>query len=428
MTREGRYHRTCCGLRRRFQVNAIPEESNNLDFWDLTKVVFRRWKISLPLLLLSILATGAIAATAKPDYIEDSYIQLVPLSTGVQNNANSALSNPYSALGLNTMGQAVIYAVQDQAFLDALKAEGHTTNFTLTMTYPNPIVTVEVVGTTAADTVATTQLVVKKFEDSSRALQKAYGVKDQDLITTQRLDQSDNVKPSGGKVKRAIIAVAAAGFLMTCGVTVGVDAVSRRRARRKRDAEDKINPLAIELALARADAVPAPTNGEGHDLRPKIPVVRIEPVIPAARAEPVLPRIEPFVAPLPAEPPTTPITLPTVPPAGATPTAGSTGTTNGTSGATPGTTPSATPTSPAAPAEATQAIEAAVNHHTRPSTSKPPRVLKAGTYRSINANSDQEADPARVPGDSVTPTKAVPPDVTIVIPPEWAAGENGKRH
>ena len=60
-------------------MNAIPEESNNLDFWDLTKVVFRRWKISLPLLLLSIVATGAIAATAKPDYIEDSYIQLAAI-------------------------------------------------------------------------------------------------------------------------------------------------------------------------------------------------------------------------------------------------------------------------------------------------------------------------------------------------------------
>ena len=382
-------------------MNAIPEESTRLDFWDLTKVVFRRWKISLPLLLLSIAATGAVAATAKPDYTETTYIQLVPLSTGVQNSSNSTLSNPLGAGGLNAMGQAVIYATQDQGFLDALKAAGHTTTFTLTMTYPNPIVTIEVDGKTAADTVETTHLVVKKFQDSALAMQKAYAVKDQDLITTQRLDQTDNVKPSGGKVKRAIIAVAAAGFLLTSGVTIAIDAMARRRARRRRDAEGEINPLAIELALARADAA-APTNGDAGELpMPKIPAVRIDPVVPTQSAPATLrvesaPRTEPVVPVIPSQP----------------------------------TAPTATPSAPAASPESTQPIEAAVNQLSRPGVNKPPRGLKAGTYRSINAG-EHDGDPAHVPADhTAAHTGAVPADVTIVLPPEWAAGENGngKRH
>ncbi len=403
MARQGRYHRTCRGSDGVSTVNAIPEKSTRLDFWDLTKVVFRRWKISLPLLILSIAATGAIAATAKPDYTETTYIQLVPLSTGVQNSANSALTNPLSAGGLNAMGQAVIYATQDQGFLDSLKAAGHTTNFTLTMTYPNPIVTIEVDGKTEADTVETAHLVVRKFQDSALAMQKAYGVKDQDLITTQRLDQTDNVKPSGGKVKRAIIAVAAAGFLLTSGLTIAIDAIARRRTRRRREAEDKINPLAIELALARADAVPAPTNGDRGDLLPKIPAVRIEPVVPAQSAPPaphveLAPRVEIPAQAAPVEPVTTQIQ------------------------------PTATPSDPAAPAESTQPIEAAGGHFTRPTVNKPSRGLKAGTYRSINASSEHEADPAHVPADAQGQAVSVPPDVTVVLPPEWAAGENGKRH
>ena len=313
-------------------MNAIPEESKRLDFWDLTKVIFRRWKISLPLLLLSIAGTAAVAVTAKPDYTETAYIQLVPLSTGVQNNATtSALTNPLAVNGMNSLGQAIIYATQDQGFQDSLKAAGHTTSFTLTLTYPDPIVTIEVVGKTAADTVTTTQLVVQHFQDNARAMQKKFGVKDQDMVATERLDQSDNVKPSGGKVKRAIIAVAAVGLLLTGGITVLVDALGKRRARRQREQEGKINPLAIELALARAESVPGPTNGGAADLLPKIPAARIEPVVPK-QSEPVA---EPVAGPAVAD-----------------------------SGAAPSFDPAAT-----------QVV--------RPAANKPARVLKAGTYRSI---------------------------------------------
>jgi hypothetical protein len=298
------------------------------------------------------------------------------------------------------MGQAVIFATEDQAFLDSLKAAGHTTSFTLTMTYPNPIVTIEVVGSTAADTVTTTQMVLKRFEDTARSLQKAYGVKDQDLITTQRLDQSDNVKPAGGKVKRAIIAVAAVGMMVTCGVTILVDAISRRRARRRREQEDKINPLAIELALAHPDALPAPTNGHAADQLPKIPATRLESVVPKA-SDPGVTQ----VMRLPTQKSAAQIVEPV-----------------------PTAEPGESPGTRDAPAEP---LESPVSQLGLPVTGKPPRVLKAGTYRSINAagnGADHEADPAHVPADVQSPAVSVPPDVTIVLPPKWTAGENGKRH
>ena len=61
---------------------------------------------------------------------------------------NASMRNPWNQLGLTTLGQASIYVTQDQGFLDSLKASKHTDTFTLTMTNPNPIVTVEVVGST----------------------------------------------------------------------------------------------------------------------------------------------------------------------------------------------------------------------------------------------------------------------------------------
>jgi hypothetical protein len=205
-----------------------------MDFWDLTKLIFRRWPISLPILLLSIGATALTAKTVKPDYVMTSYVQLIPpYSPGNAESPNAALRNPWNSLGLNTLGQAAIYATQDQKFVAQLKAAGHTTNFVLTLTYPDPIITVQVVGPTPTDAITTTGLVAGKLETTARSLQKQYGVQDQNMILTQRLDQGQNVTVSGGKVKRAIVAVAGVGLMLTAGVTILFDVLLRRRARRR---------------------------------------------------------------------------------------------------------------------------------------------------------------------------------------------------
>jgi hypothetical protein len=253
-----------------------------LDFWDLTVVIFRRWKVSLPLLLLAIGATTYVALTAKPDYAMTSYVQLIPPRVALgptDNPTTAALRNPWNQLGLNTLGQASIYATQDQKFLDLLKAEKHTDNFTLTMTYPNPIVTVEVIGSGPADARETTQLVIDRLRASVESLQRGAGVSDQDMIATQRLDQGLNLLPSRSKVKRAILAVAAAGLVMTAGGTVAFDALARRRSRKRREREQAKR----EQAGSPPDETTpetAPANGVEVPSPPKVPVPRTPP--PAA--------------------------------------------------------------------------------------------------------------------------------------------------
>jgi hypothetical protein len=218
-------------------------------------LIFRRWKIALPLLLLAIGGTVFVAFTAKPDYAMTSYVQLIPAKIGATDNPNVTLRNPWNQLGLNTLGQAAIYATQDQGFLEQLKKTNHTDNFTLTMTYPNPIVTVEVVGTTPSDARDTTELVVNRLRAAAESLQRNAGVGDADIIATQRLDAGANLLPSRSKQKRAILAVAAAGLIITAGGTVGIDAILRRRARKRLEGEGAASdesPSAPETATAAA--------------------------------------------------------------------------------------------------------------------------------------------------------------------------------
>jgi hypothetical protein len=277
-----------------------------VDFWDLTALIFRRWRISLPLLLLSIGATLYIGLTAEPDYTMTSYVQLIPAKAlPTDDPASASLRNPWNQLGLSTLGQASIYATQDQEFLDALKAGGHTENFTLTLTYPDPIVTVEVVGKTRADARETTQLVIDRLQRSAASLQKGSAVRDPDMIATQRLDQGQNLLPSRSKVKRAILAVAAAGLVLTAGGTVGFDALARRRARLRVEREsasaERADSPEVSATSKIAAVGSAPGAGPSGSGPPALRQIRAAPPAAAERTAIVVQRTARLVKRPPAE-------------------------------------------------------------------------------------------------------------------------------
>ncbi|MDT5033565.1 MAG: hypothetical protein QOC94_3736 [Actinoplanes sp.] len=374
-----------------------------MDFWDLTVVIFRRWKVSLPFFLLAVGATALVAFTVKPDYTMTSYIQFIPAKIAASDDAvNASMRNPWNQLGLDTLGQASIYTTQDQSFLDSLKAGKHTDNFTLTITYPNPIVTVEVVGKTPADARQTTELIISRLRASAQALQEQSGVQRRDIIPTQRLDQGQNVVASGGKVKRALAAVAAAGLLLTAGGAVGFDALARRRARKREELEreereraaseqdepERGEPPAERAAPAAANgrATPATANPRGNAAGANgkpAPASAKAPVISGDRgsASPVQPTV--------------------VPPQ-----------------------PAGTPQVPAQRAPSTAGAErTAIVIKRTAKVVKHPSVDKAATYRSTNAqNEDGDADDT--PETNVDAEDAAS-DVRVVLQPTWVGGENG---
>lgn len=340
-------------------------------------VIFRRWKVSLPLLLLAVGATAFIAVTAKPDYTMTSYVQLIPAKVAPTDDPISAsVRNPWNQLGLNTIAQAAIYSTQDQKFLDSLKAAKHTENFTLTMNYPNPIVTVQVVAPTSADARLTTDLVVTRLRDSVQSLQKQAGVQDQDIIATQRLDQGENLEAAGGKVKRAVVAVAAAGLLVMAGGALAFDALARRRSRRRHEREE-------------AESLPQETAATGT-------INGTEPKLSAAPDEPA------------AEPQSS---LETIAENGAARPVSGAGAVRSTARA--GTVIVVRPTA------------SVVKRSSPIKSARPP---EAATYVSMNAQGKaDDADHNPVMPATNGDAAVMSADVQVVLQPKWVDGKNGKR-
>ena len=64
-----------------------------MDFWDITKLLVRRWMVAVPLLLLSAGITGVTVSQVKPDYVATAYVQLVPPAAIKVTNPEQAMES-----------------------------------------------------------------------------------------------------------------------------------------------------------------------------------------------------------------------------------------------------------------------------------------------------------------------------------------------
>ncbi|WP_127500642.1 hypothetical protein [Actinoplanes solisilvae] len=237
-----------------------------MDFWDATKVMFRRWYLTLPLLLLTAAGTGYTATAIEADYVLTSYVQLIPSQTALpEEEARKYPVNPWNQLGLEALTQAANYSTVDAVFLERLEKDGYSTNVKITTGDPVAGATFEVIGKTQEQATLTTDALIKRYTESTRALQAQYRVRPQDMITVQRLDQGENLERPGGKVKRAIIAVFGTGVLFTAALTIGVDAWLRRRKRKVATPEPQAAEKATGLATAVAKQGRVFNGNQGRD-------------------------------------------------------------------------------------------------------------------------------------------------------------------
>jgi capsular polysaccharide biosynthesis protein len=239
-----------------------------VDFWDITKLLARRWMIVLPLLALSAGLVVAAMSRVQPDYVGTAYVQLVPPVSGQTKpgGATADQRNPWIGLGLQTIGNAAIVTVTDVSFADQLHANGFSDSYTVTMAQSSPLITFEVVGKSPEQARRTAEQLIDRFDKSVGDLQTSYGVSKTDSITSRRLDIGTNVKKSTSKVKRALVAVAGAGLLLTIATTVGVDAWLRRRQRRQ--APGAPGPA---TPSQRASTVAAHSNGDHRTEPHRVP-------------------------------------------------------------------------------------------------------------------------------------------------------------
>lgn len=207
-----------------------------MDFWDLTKLLVRRWYFSVPALVLTTIATLWTVVGVSPNYVALSYVQLAPPISKPTPDGQPSLEqrNPWIGLGLYNLASAAMLTVQQEAMVESLRAAGYSESFTATLDSGSPLVTFEVTGSTREQAVSTTAVLIERFSTNVTELQvTTYNVTTEDLVVARRIDLGTNVTESDARVKRAMVAVAGLGLLLTLAFTLGMDALLSRIARRR---------------------------------------------------------------------------------------------------------------------------------------------------------------------------------------------------
>jgi len=206
-----------------------------VDFWDLTRLIVRRWYFALPVLLVTLTGVLFASRAVRPDYSATGHLQLIPPAhpTETEPGKPKGIQNPWLQLGIQALGQAAILKVQDERTVKQLAAAGYSENFLISIDYPTTFFSVEATGHSPDQARSTVKQVMKLLTEDVRAEQAQFGVVDRDLIGTLTLDEGDKVTVVTSKVKRVLIVAVGLSLLLTAGFTIGLDAILRRRARRR---------------------------------------------------------------------------------------------------------------------------------------------------------------------------------------------------
>jgi hypothetical protein len=212
----------------------------------MTKLLFRRWYFSLPMLLVTLALVAVASVTVKPDYSAKGHIQLIPpVGTTASDGEKNPIKNPWFDLGYEALGNATMIDVNKKSVLEQMVADGLTDNVTVTMEQV-PLFEIEAVGSSSAQATATVQRVMDAIATAVQERQQTLRVAKTETITTLKLDDGSEVEVKNSKTMRVMVVAAGLGLLLTAGFTIGIDALLRfRAARRRRDDDDAADSPAI---------------------------------------------------------------------------------------------------------------------------------------------------------------------------------------
>lgn len=202
-----------------------------MDLWDVTKVLWRRRWIALPMLLASALVAFHVVSTVRSDYQATGHVTLLPPS-------QQRAVDPKAASAPQTVSPWNVYSLADALVIYAGRADvkrefasaGFSEEFTVTIGGTQlPVVEAEVVASSPEMARATMDRLIEWLGLQLKRLQQPYGVQGGQAITAATLDSGQNIQVINSAKKRMLIVVAAIGLILTVSICLGLDALLGRR-------------------------------------------------------------------------------------------------------------------------------------------------------------------------------------------------------
>ncbi|MEQ4301339.1 hypothetical protein ABNF97_08100 [Plantactinospora sp. B6F1] len=254
-----------------------------MDLLDLLKLMFRRWYVSAPIVVVTLGAALAFGLAIQPEYKTEVAILLVPPTTATAAPAPDATprpGNPWLRIGENAMAQAVQISTSAHDARTRIAAAGGDPDYEVGLVNRSSILTVAVTAASHDSARKTVEAVTRLIHDEVAGQQAPYQPNPGEQITTEVLDPGLNIVQSRSNVLRAQVVITAIGLLLAAVGAVVCDAVARRRASarlgQRRDARTPVAGNAGQAVVSPPR--PAPVS--------PAPVTRAAPLAPGPGREP----------------------------------------------------------------------------------------------------------------------------------------------
>lgn len=214
-----------------------------MDLWDLTRVLFRRWYLTLPLIVATVAAAVWIVQVRGPDYEATGHVAVLP-PTVQRFAAPGETTVRVSPWTQQALAQAARIRLEGGRLHDTLAREGYAGEWTVEVTGEVPVLSLVVIAPSAQSALATLHRLQDEIDREVRSLQESYGVPPEERIQSVRYEAGESVSTSASSLRRAVVAAVAAGLVLTVAVVVSLDGLFRRRRRRREYATAAVTAVA----------------------------------------------------------------------------------------------------------------------------------------------------------------------------------------
>ncbi len=225
-----------------------------MDLWDLTKVMFRRWYLTAPMVLATIVATFWITTTTGPDYEASGHVAVIPPE--VQRVAEAGEMLRVSPWNEEALAHAAQIRLEAKRLQEDLQEQGYHGEWSVEVSGRLPVVSIAVVAPTAEQAVDTLHRLQAVVDDEVRIRQEEYAVPAREQIRTVRYDSGESVDTSASGLRRALVAALGAGGILTIAVVTAFDAIARLRQRRREQSVHAIEPRSSATAAVKVARLP----------------------------------------------------------------------------------------------------------------------------------------------------------------------------
>lgn len=230
-----------------------------MDIWDVARLMWRRWLVTVPMLLLTALAVGGVWASASPDYRATGHVAVVgPSVQRLGSQGELRQVNPWSS---EALADAAVIRLQGRTLAEELAAEGFTGEWSVQVTGRLPVIRLEVVADRLERAQATLQRLREAIVQEVQERQAESTVTSEQQIATVSYDGGESIERVTTPLKRALVVVTGAGLIATVGVVVAFDAWTRRTRRAS-------EPTPVTPAPSRLNGDSAGHGGSGDKPEP----------------------------------------------------------------------------------------------------------------------------------------------------------------